>query len=324
MVVDPTDSELPPRPKRTLGHFLLYILASIVALVVIGQLIALASPPQRPDAAMLAATGTIDHPTRPSSPTSKVSLTLTATNTQTPLPTAPPPPTNTPEPTPTIMDTPLPIPTNAVLPSDTPLPIPTNTSEPTRLPVPTNTIPPTLTPLPPTATPAPLTVLERIEIDNGTWGKRQIIVRYESDASGSDQFYVTGTDGYRYHVTMGFLSSPEALAKTQEYWTFGGRGSANWGMVILVRKQIADWYFCSATSNVCYNPRIDSGQAVVFTDVFLRDAVWKSLLNDYLSGGILGTTSDTYYYEIQKTIFDPICHLTPTIPCIGFIFTRVS
>ena len=314
MVVNPTETSLPQRTKRTLGYILPYILAGIVALVVIGQLIALARPPRTPDAAMLAATGTVNHPTRASSPTSTASPTPTATHTSTttptPLPTAPPPPTNTPAPAPIV--------------TDTPLPMPTNTTSPTRLPVPTNTIPPYLTPLPPTATPAPLTVLERIDIDNGSWGKRQIIVRYEYDAGGSDQFYITGTDGYRYRVTMGFLSSPEALAKTQEYWTLGGRGSANWGMVILVRKQIADWYFCSATTNVCYNSRIDSGQAVVFSDVFLRDVVWKSLLNDYLAGGILRTTSDTYYYEIQKTIFDPICHLTPTIPCIGFIFTRVS
>lgn len=167
-----------------------------------------------------------------------------------------------------------------------------------------------------------MTILEQIDIDNGTLGKQQIIVRYESDTSGGDHFYVIGTDGNRYRVTMGFLSSPEALAKTQEFWTYGGRGSANWGMLIVVRKQIADWYTCATTTNICYNTHINSGQAVLYSDVFLRDVVWKSLLNDYLSGGILKTTTNAYYYEIQKAIFDPICHQTPTIPCIGFVFTR--
>jgi hypothetical protein len=183
---------------------------------------------------------------------------------------------------------------------------------------------PSPTPIPPTATPVPITILERVEIDNGSWGKRQIIMTYEYDASGSDQLFVTGGDGYRYRVTMGFLSSPEALVKIQEFWTLGGRGSANWGMIIQVRRQVADWYFCSATSNTCYNSRIDSGQAVLFTDIFLRDAVWKSLISDYLVGGILRTTSNVYYNEIQKAVFDPICNQTPSIPCIGFSFTRVS
>ncbi|MHB1356730.1 MAG: hypothetical protein ACYCZF_12235 [Anaerolineae bacterium] len=307
MVVDQTKPAPPKRTRRSLGYFLPYVLAIIVTMVIIGQLGALARTPRTPDAAMLAATGTVVHPTRTSSPTNTALPTPTATHTPTytptPSPTSPPPPTNTPTPAPIVTNTALPLPTDAI---------------------PTNTMAPTLKPLPPTATPVPVTVLEQIAVDNGSLGRQQIFVRYESDTSAGDQFYVTGTDGYRYRVTMGFLSSPEALAKTQEFWTLGGRGSANWGMLILVRKQIADWYNCPTTTNVCYNTRTDSGQSVLYTDVFLRDAVWKSLLNDYLAGGIMKTTTNTYYYEIQKTIFDPICRQTPTIPCIGFIFTRVS
>jgi hypothetical protein len=307
MATDHSDTSLPPHSRRTLGFILPYILAGIIILVVIGQLVALSQTPRIIDTAMLAATGTVLYPTRPSTPTRIASPTQTAspfpTITPTSMPTTLPPPTNTPIPVPTATNTMLPLPTTAV---------------------PTETATPSITPLPPTLTPVPLTVLERIDIDNGSWGKRQIIVNYEIDASGGDQFYVTGTDGYRYRVKMGFLSSAEALAKTQEYWTFGGRGSANWGMVIQVRKQIADWYLCAATSGVCHVSWINSGQAVLFTDIYLRDAVWKSLLNDYLTGGILRPTTSTYYYEIQKAIFDPICHLTPPIPCIGFIFTRVN
>lgn len=167
-------------------------------------------------------------------------------------------------------------------------------------------------------------MLDRIEIDNGSWGTRELVIRYESDAASGEQFYVTGTDGRRYRASMGFLSSPEAAAAIQEQWSKAGRGSANWGMVVLVRKQITDWYLCPTTSGVCYISQIDAGQAVIFTDIYLRDVVWKSLLNDYLAGGILRTTTNPYYKEIIKAVFAPVIEPVPATPCIGFSFERVN
>ena len=51
--------------------------------------------------------------------------------------------------------------------------------------------------------------------------------------------------------------------------------------------------------------------------------MWESLLNDYLGGGWEAITRNAYYYEIQKSIFDPICYAVPGIPVVGIRFTRV-
>ncbi|MCE5258074.1 MAG: hypothetical protein LLG44_03325, partial [Chloroflexi bacterium] len=223
----PSQLVAPPPPhknRHSIGTRLIYVLAGCVALLAVGQLIALARTPQEPDIAMLAATGTIILPTTTNTATS--TATATATTTHTPTTTCTPSPTSTP------------------LPTHTPLPTSTGTATP--LPPPTTTPLPTYTPLPPAATSAPLSVAESIKVSNGTWGERELLFRYEGDTENGERFYITGTDGHRYLVKMGFLSSVEAAATIQEYWSLAGRGSANWGMVVLVRKQIDDWYLCAS------------------------------------------------------------------------------
>lgn len=302
---EPPSSE---QTRQNLSAALVYGLAGILVILSFAQLIALAKQPDQPDAAMLAGTGTVIRPTASSTatgtatPTSTPTLTPTATNS--PLPTATLPPTITP------------------LPSATQVPGPSFTPSPP--PAPTITPLPTYTSIPPTPTPVPLSVIERLEIDNGSWGKRELIFRYEGDANTIEKLFVTGTDGYLYQVHMGFLSSQEAVSTVQEHWNWAGRGSANWGMVVLVRRQPIEGPGCPSSENVCYSSRIDSGQAVVFTDIYLRDVVWKSLINDYLAGGIARTTSGTFYPAIQKAVFEPIAGQVPTTACVGFSFTRVN
>ncbi|MHB9032244.1 MAG: hypothetical protein ACYC6L_04245 [Anaerolineae bacterium] len=262
---------------------------------------------------MLAATGTLVLPTttNTATPTSLPTLTntLRPTSTFTAIPTRTPLPTLAPQATSTLLPTMAPRPTYGATQSAPPATI---------------TPRPILTAVPPTATAMPLAVLEKFEVDNGTFGKRDLIVRYEGDPIDGESFYVTGTDGHRYKATMGFLPNASAAATIQQYWDMAGRGSANWGMVILVRKQIADWYLCTTADNVCYTSQVDAGQAVLFVDIYLRDSVWKSLLIDYLYGGILRTTTNAYYSKIQEAVFLPMADKVPTTPCIGFGFVRVD
>lgn len=150
-----------------------------------------------------------------------------------------------------------------------------------------------------------------------------MLFKYQQDEDDGEVVYVKGSDGHRYRVQMGFLSSPESLAEVQEYWSYGGRGSANWSMIILLYSEI-NWVSCPSGKNVCWESSVNSGQAVLTAHVYYRSAVWQSLINDYLAGGIWQETKNAYYQDIQKSIFDPICGSVPDYPTVGFIFTRVD
>ena len=158
-----------------------------------------------------------------------------------------------------------------------------------------------------------------MEIDNGDWGKNRIYVKYEQEG----EIHVTAGDGHRYRAELGFLSSPEALAKVQEFWGYGGRGGGNWKMIVMVRKQI-DWISCAAEDQVCYEVRVDAGEPRLTGEVYYRDNVWVSLANDYLAGGWRAVAGNAYYHAIQASVFEPICKAVPDIPVIGVKFTRVD
>jgi len=171
----------------------------------------------------------------------------------------------------------------------------------------------------PTAVPtaAPVSLLEMVDVDNGEWGIGWMRVKYQDD------IYVDGSDGHRYRGEMGFLSSPEALATIQEYWGYGGRGSATWKMTVRVRTQVG-WVSCASDANICYEATVWSSQALLTSEVFYRPNVWSSLLESYLAGGLLATTQNSYYQDIQRTVFEPICNSVPDKPAVGFKFTRVD
>ena len=291
----------------------LYIVIALAALILLVQLIALRDPRGGDKIAMEQETATRPRPTRSFTPTTPTSTPIPPTNTPTRTPTAtliPPtatalPPTATPLP-PTA--TPLPPTPTPVPPTETPIP-PTATR-----------IPPTPKPKPPTATPVPVTVLDSVEIDNGEWGKDRISVKYP------EEIWITADDGHKYRAEIGFLSTPESLGAVQEFWGYAARGSANWKMFVLLRTKV-NWTTCVAKSNTCYEIRTSSSQASVTAEIFYKDHVWKSVLRDYLAGGWHAVAGNQYYYEIQASVFHPICphcNAVPNVPVVGFKFTRVD
>ncbi len=289
------------RSGRSSPYF--FIGAGLALVVLIVQLVALGNPLPEQRTAKIDTTQNAPRPTR--------TFTLTPTAvpaTETPVPptATPVPPTSTPVP-PTA--TPVP-PTEA--PTETPAP-PTATSVP-----PTATrVPPTPKPIPPTPKPAPVEILSSVPVDNGPWGKEGIYVQYE------DPIYANGSDGHRYQVEIGFLSRPESLAKVQEFWGYGGRGSANWKMIIQVRTKV-NWMSCGSDRSVCWEVAVSSSQASLMSQIYYKQPVWDDLLNRHLAGGWQNVARSGYYNEIQKSIFHPICGAIPDIPVIGFRFTRVS
>lgn len=286
--------DLNPRPRSRLPIIIL-VLASLVIII---QLVSLFVPVDGRRLAMGGGGTVTPRPTRTFTPTPTLRP-PTATFTPIPPTPTPVPPTNTP----TQTNTPTFTPTNT--PTDTPVP-PTNTPR-----------PPTATPVPPTPTPVPITVIAPVEVDNGAWGKNGIFVNYQGE------IWVNGNDGHRYKAELGFWSHPQALAKVQEFWNYGGRGGGNWKMIILMRTSVA-WVHCGSDVNVCYQVSTNSGQASFQSEVFLKQHVWESLLNDYLAGGWQAITRNGYYPEVQKAVFDPICKAVPDIPVIGIKFTRVD
>ncbi|NLV73426.1 MAG: hypothetical protein GXY52_01890 [Chloroflexi bacterium] len=343
----------PDRPPHTAWVFGILLAAALLAA---GQLIALARSTGRSDIAMLAATGTFTWPT--TTPTRLP--TSTATSTATPSPTALPPVVQLPSRGVTAM----PLPTLArdaspVMPREgtpiatrTPLPPlpPVESQEPYPAPDVGNVPAATFTPRPPlqpsgsgepypppasgvthTAVPgvpnstpsSSAEVIERVTVNNGEWGEREIIVRYDETAT-SDVMYFRAADGAQYRVVFGFINTPEALAAVRTAWAEAKRGSANWGMVITVRKSVSDWYQCTESMPVCYTSRIDSGQAVVFVDVYLRNAAWQSLLNDYLAIGLPKLIENANYPKLQEAVFEPMVGSVPATRCIGVTFTRVN
>ncbi|OGO06563.1 MAG: hypothetical protein A2Y73_07625 [Chloroflexi bacterium RBG_13_56_8] len=176
---------------------------------------------------------------------------------------------------------------------------------------------PAATPVP---TAAPVTLLNTVNVENiEGWGTGWIMVKYQDD----EDIFVQGSDGHRYRAEMGFLSSPQSLATIQQFWTYGNRGSATWAMFVLVRTEVG-WVHCGSSDNVCYQSEVNSGQARLTSQVFYRPNVWSSLLESYLAGGLLATTQNAYYHDIQWSVYDPICGAVPDVATIAFKFTRVD
>ncbi|MCD6422188.1 hypothetical protein J7L13_02470 [bacterium] len=157
-----------------------------------------------------------------------------------------------------------------------------------------------------------------MEVDNGAFGRNAIWVEHKN------AIYVQGADGHRYHAELGFLSHPDALSTIQQYWSLAGRGGANWRMRIVVRAQVG-WVACTPEMNACYdNVEQNNTQAELKIEVYLKDHVWQSLLNDYLASGWQGYVQNAYYPDVQRVIFEPMSGQVPDSPCLGFRFTRVD
>jgi len=293
-----------PGTKRRRGIVVPVYVIVIVVLILVAQLAALVWP--REPAKVAEGQPTVDVFSRP---------TRTPTATVTPVP-----PTDTPLPTATNTATPLP---PTATPTATSIP-PTATPEPTDTPVPPTPAPtrPPATPVPPTATPVPVSFLDRIDLDNGEWGTGWAVVNYEPGDEGAPQPpTVIGDDGNRYKMELGFLSSPEALAEINRFWGYGGRGSASWNLILLVRRNVG-WISCTDEANVCYESQTNAGQAVLTVQLHFKERVLKSLLRSYLSGGLMGAASNEYYWEIQNAVYNPICGAVPEKATIAIRFTR--
>ena len=297
-----TDAQNPSTPTspRQRGIRALYVILALAALVVLSQIIALAFPAKENKQANLVSTATRVRPTKTFTPTATaIPPTATATATHTPIP-------------PTATQVP---PTETLVPpTETPVP-------PTETPVPPTAtkIPPTPKPKPPTAVPAPVVVLDSIQVDNGEFGKEGIYVNYQ------DAIWVTANDGHRYQCELGFLSDARALAKAQEYWTWGARGGGNWKMIVLMRTKVS-WNACDSDDNVCWQMSTNNGQASFQSEVYIKSHVWESLVNDYLAGGLPATQRNGYYGQVQDAVFKAVCSAcgTPDVPIIGFRFARVD
>ena len=100
-------------------------------------------------------------------------------------------------------------------------------------------------------------------------------------------------------MELGILSSPQAQQRIQDFWSYGSRGSANWTMTIRLYESV-NWISCGGDDNICAEGATNSGQANFTVRLFLREKVWKSLFNDYVSGGLNKTFSNGYYGKIQK------------------------
>ena len=294
---------------------LIIAVAALAALVLLSQVLSAVFPVEPRYVSRLDEATLPPRPTRTATPTlTPVPPTATATATATRVP-----PTATPVP-PTRTPTATPEPVTAT-PTATVTQTPTNTRVATA--APPTAIPPTR--VPPTATPAPVTFLTSAPVDNGSWGANQIYIRYDGsvDEIQSD-ILVKGADGGTYRAEMGFLSSSAALTKIQEYWSYAQRGEANWKGFVRLYDDV-NWLTCSAQANVCYQKDENFGQAAVTSQIYLRPHVWESLLKDFLAGGMMATTGNGYYYEIQNAVFRPIIDIAPpSVPCVVFRFTRVS
>lgn len=179
--------------------------------------------------------------------------------------------------------------------------------------------------MPPTATPAPVSFLTAVEIDNGEWGKSAIYVRYDgAPAEDVSDILVKGADGGTYRAEMGFLSRASSLARIQEYWSYAQRGGANWkGFARLY--DAVNWMNCSGQAHVCYQKDENPAQAAITSQIYIKPYVWESLLKDFLAGGMLATTGNGYYYEIQNAVFRPIIDIAPPgEPCVVFRFVRIG
>lgn len=275
---------------------------AVAILVIVGLLVFQQHPLENRSASAGSELGQL--PTRTSTPSvTPIPATATATPTNTPVtPTATPvPPTETPTATATPTDTPVPA-------TDTP-------------------VPPPPTAVPPTATPVPVNVLNSVEVNNGEWGNNQILVRYGDDdwSTADSEIYANGSDGHRYRVDFGFWSHPDSVTRVQDYWSYAKRGGGNWKMIIRIRTDIEGWAACGSDDSVCISPNVNDSQATLNLDLYLKQHVWDSLLNDYLAGGWQATTNNAHYGTIQDKVFRTIIDIDPPAqPCVGFAFTRVD
>jgi hypothetical protein len=204
-------------------------------------------------------------------------------------------------------------PTATLTPTDTPVP-PTNTPVPAT-PTPA---PPTETPLPtdtPVPTAAPVTVVDYVRIDNGSFGTNTLALWQRQSV------FVDGPGG-RYRASIGFLNTPEALQAIQQQWAAKGLGSANWRGEIYLRAD-QQWAACTADKHACSdNEKLDSGSSTIEYEVYLRDYVWQSLLNDHLAGGPQATLRNQYYQDVQRAVFERLSGSAPSVPCLGFRFEQ--
>jgi len=293
--------------KFSMQGALPYIIIALAVVIIIMQAIALFAPRGgRPVASNVEPAQPRPTRTFTLAPTS-VPATDTPAPTSTPKPPTPVPPTATlipPTPVPPTPEPPTPVPPTP----EPPTPIPPTRKPPTPVPP---------TPIPPT--PVPLTLLSELPLNNGEWGTNTIMVQYRNEVS------VKHSDGHFYKGEIGFLSSPEAAARVQEFWHWHNLGGANWRAELWVFPH-AEWVNCTEEHNACAETNTDSGQARFDIRLYIKPYVWNSLLDSYLAGGIAATTGNQYYNEIQKEIFMYLgnCDATPNIPCVGFKFTRVS
>jgi len=158
-------------------------------------------------------------------------------------------------------------------------------------------------------------VIYGVEVDNAEFGKGSIT--FENRGKW------IAVPGAQYVGEIGFLSNPEAVAEIQRVWGHRLYGGGNWKVLVVVRKQVG-WVSCPASEATCSEDKIDGNQGLIQHEVFLRDDVWLSLLNDYLAGGLAATRSNSHYEAIQKLIFESYCSITPEVPCIGFSFKKAE
>lgn len=279
----------------------------IIGVILVAQLAALLWPREPSRVAQVGPTADMfGRPTR----------TPTATNT-------PIPPTETPVPTATNTATPLPPTATAEPPTETPLPA-TETPEPTATLIPATAAPtrPPATAVPPTATPVQVSFVDRIDLNNGDWGTGWAVVNYDPNDEGvPEPLTVIGDDGNRYKMEIGYLSSPDALDEINRFWGYGGRGGANWNLILLVRRSVG-WISCTDEANICYESQTNAGQAVLTVQLHFKERVIKSMLRSYLSGGLMGVTSNEYYWELQNAVYQPICGAVPDKATIAVRFQR--
>lgn len=291
-------NETPTGRGSVARSWILYAILAVAAIILIVQAVALVTQPKSTQVAVVDTTATA-RPTR------------TETPTMTPVPA-----TDTPTATATATNTPKPTATATEPPTATPLPV-------TDTPVPPTAIPATSTPVPPTA--EPVTLLQEIPISNGDLGSEYIYIRYPDGATSSGMS-VTGNDGHKYRLEIGFLSTAAAQSRVQEVWSWAARGGGNWRMLVTMRESIGGW-MCDDDKPVCYETDDNSGNQTLQGQMYIRDWAWRSLIDSYNAGGIMGCTSNQYYNTIQKKILKHICSgcdIPTDVPVLAFRFTRLD
>jgi hypothetical protein len=296
-------SETPTGRGPNTRSLILYTILALAAIIVVVQVVALVSQGGSGKVAVAEATTTAQRPTRTSTPTFTP---VPATDTPVPTATA----TQPPEPTATPTE-----------PTATPLPA-------TATPIPPTAAPaaPTNTPVPPTATAEAVTLLQQVPVNNGEYGSENIYIRYPGNSESSNMT-VTGNDGHKYQIEIGFLSSPQSVSRVQEVWSWASRGGGNWRMLVTMRDSLGGW-ICDDDDAVCYETDDNPGNQTLQAQMYIRSSTWRSLIDSYNSGGMMGCTTNGNYNSIQKKILKHICDkcdsIPTDVPVIAFRFTRLD